>query len=192
MKSRDAARAALGLPPDQRWILWAGAMTDVKRPADAILAFSALRRRHGNVRLAMAGEGQLRRAVEDMVNALGLSGDVVLLGHLNREVLTLWHHSADVFCNSSRSEGTPTAVLEAVVAGTPVAAYRTGGIPAVVEVLEAGTITARPNPVELAAAIETELGVARSKPKLAQRARVFDLERAVNPIRRTYRDLANE
>ncbi|MFT4302030.1 MAG: glycosyltransferase [Desulfovibrio sp.] len=55
---------------------------------------------------------------------------VIELGHLHDDVaLALAYSAADVFICPSREENLPNTVMEALSCGTPVAAFRTGGIP---------------------------------------------------------------
>ena len=83
----------------------------------------------------------------------------------------------------------PIAVLEALTAGTPVAAYGVGGIPDAVTRVGGGTIVPAGSTAALAGALEKELNGGRSRRELAQRADVFALDRAVAPIREIYEEL---
>jgi len=63
-----------------------------------------------------------RLNLNDTVRFLGFRGDIASL-----------HSAADAFVLSSRSEGLPLVLLEAMMAGLPIVATRVGGVPAVVE-----------------------------------------------------------
>jgi len=78
----------------------------------------------------IAGEGQLRRSLEEKAATLGINNVVHFLGSRTdiQDLLTL----ADVFVMPSLSEGLPLALLEAMSVGLPVVASRVGGIEAVV------------------------------------------------------------
>ena len=62
----------------------------------------------------------------------------------------------DVFVMSSRTEGTPIALLEAMAAGVPVVATAVGGVPDVVSPAEAMLVPSE-NPSALAAAVTETL-----------------------------------
>ena len=164
--AREQARSRLGIDRDTLCVLWVGGLVPVKQPADAIHAFDELRATTGSERkllLAMIGDGRLRSAVLDLIGRRGLDGVVRLPGHCSRETVWLWHSAADVLVNSSRSEGTPRAVLEALGAGTPVVAYPLEGVRAAVDEVRGGRVAAARTPSALAAAICAELAVRRDR-----------------------------
>ena len=78
-------------------------------------------------RLYMVGDGPERATLEARRDALGLGHRVTFLGARNdvSEVLM----AADGFVMSSKSEGLPMALLEAMAAGVPCIATAVGGIP---------------------------------------------------------------
>jgi glycosyltransferase involved in cell wall biosynthesis len=69
-----------------------------------------------------------------MAEQLGLEDRVHFLGY--QDDVTPLLQSLDIFVQPSRSEALSLSMLEAMAAGTPVVAARTGGIP---EVIEHGT-----------------------------------------------------
>jgi glycosyltransferase involved in cell wall biosynthesis len=136
----------------------------------------------------IAGEGPDRPTLEAEIERLGIGDRVRLLGD-RRDVPKLLG-AADVFVLSSRSEGSPVSVLEAMVAGLPVVASRVGGVAELVEEGNTGLLVAPGNPEELTAALERVLADRELRRRLgaAGRARVeqhFDLE----SFRRAHLDL---
>jgi glycosyltransferase involved in cell wall biosynthesis len=136
----------------------------------------------------IVGEGPDRPALEAEIERLGIGDRVRLLGE-RRDVPELLG-AADVFVLSSRSEGLPVSVLEAMVAGLPVVASRVGGVGELVEDEETGLLVAPGNPDELSTALERVLGDRELRRRLgaAGRERVerhFDLE----SFRRAHLDL---
>jgi teichuronic acid biosynthesis glycosyltransferase TuaC len=186
---RASARRLLRIPDESTCLLWVGRFAPVKQPTHVVRAFGSLdeAKERGNIRLVMIGDGTLRRAVADIVRRTDLDDAVQLVGHLARRDVWTWLCAADMLINSSSSEGTPIAVLEALGAGTPVVAYPLAGVRAVVERVNGGTISAGSVPEDLAAAIGAELSVARDRTRLAAEARQrFDIGRVAEAIEEVY------
>jgi glycosyltransferase involved in cell wall biosynthesis len=106
----------------------------------------------GSFEAVIVGEGPDRGLLEREVDALGLAGRVRLAGE-RRDVPDLLA-DADVFVLSSRSEGHPVAILEAMAAGLPVVASRVGGVPEQVSHGETGLLVEPGDPDALAAALQ--------------------------------------
>ena len=86
--------------------------------------------RIGGARLLLAGEGTLREATADLASRLGIAAQVTFLGQ--RADIADVLGAADVFVLSSRWEGNPLSVMEAMSAGRAVLATSVGAIPELV------------------------------------------------------------
>jgi glycosyltransferase involved in cell wall biosynthesis len=84
-------------------------------------AFSRIAARHPGWSLAIWGEGPERQSIEAQVEALGLAARVKL--HGLSAAPASWTAGASAFVLSSRYEGFPNALGEAMAAGLPVAAF---------------------------------------------------------------------
>jgi len=87
-------------------------------------------KKHNNVKYLIAGEGPLRKELEEYVDKLGLSSNVVFLG-TEKNIQTLLGIT-DILVLPSLVEGLPLAAVEAMAYGKPIVASRTGGLPEVV------------------------------------------------------------
>lgn len=127
--TRDAseAREILGLPPGPV-VGWVGRLSMEKGPDLALDAFARL---GGVARLAMIGAGREESALRQRARTLGIADRVTWCGAV-RDAGSLFT-AFDAFLLSSRTEGTPIALLEAMAAGVPVVAARVGGVPDVVD-----------------------------------------------------------
>ena len=105
----------------------------------------------GSVRVRLVGDGRERPALEAEAARLGVDGALEFLGE-RRDVPALLA-DADVFVLSSRSEGMPVSVLEAMAAGLPVVASAVGGVPEVVVSGETGVLVPPGDPPALAEAL---------------------------------------
>ncbi len=125
-----------------------GALVGHKDHQTLIDAMPHVLRALPNARLVIAGEGQLRRNLEQQIENLGLSSAVQLLGY--REDVPRLLKSLDLFVMSSSEEGLGTTVLDAMAAGVPVVATDGGGIPEMVRDEETGLLSPVNNPKRLA------------------------------------------
>jgi glycosyltransferase involved in cell wall biosynthesis len=123
-RSKQDARARLGLAPGDPIVAWVGRAAPEKQP----LAFVELARRlQGRGRFVMAGSGPL----VDEVRRAG--ADVPGFAHLGfvEDPLDVMA-AADVLVMTSATEGIPLVAMEAISLGTPVVAYDVGGLDEVV------------------------------------------------------------
>jgi glycosyltransferase involved in cell wall biosynthesis len=120
------ARALLGLPLGRTIVGAVGRLAPQKRFDLLIEAFARLRPGRLDLFLAIAGDGELRADLEARAAASALGPDAFrLLGH--QADVALVHHAFDLFVQSSKYEGTPNAVLEAMAMETPFVATDVGG-----------------------------------------------------------------
>ncbi len=125
---RHAARSALGLPDDGFVAGWVGRMSREKGLDVFIAALPLLR--DLPVTACAIGAGDERPRVESQARRLGVSDRVHWAGLVPEAAR--YQRAFDVFVLSSRTEGIPIALLEAIGAGVPVVATRVGGVPTVV------------------------------------------------------------
>jgi glycosyltransferase involved in cell wall biosynthesis len=131
--SRDDARARLHVGADEFVIGWVGRLSREKGLDVLLAALAELRDRPPTV--SVIGSGGERSALEADAVRLGVSGAVRWMGHVNDAPRL--YRGFDLFVLSSRSEGTPIALFEAMDAEVPVVATSVGGVPAVVSPAEA-------------------------------------------------------
>jgi colanic acid/amylovoran biosynthesis glycosyltransferase len=80
----------------------------------------------------IAGDGPERVSIEGLIQDLDLQDEIRLLGHLSRHQLDVRYAVADLVVLTSRSEGIPLVLMEAMVRGIPVLAPMITGIPELV------------------------------------------------------------
>jgi len=91
-----------------------------------------------DARFVIAGEGELRPALERQIREHHLEKHVLLVG-FRPDVLS-FHKAFDLFVMSSVSEGLGTSILDAMACGKAVVATHTGGIPEAVVDGETGLL----------------------------------------------------
>src|SRR5262245_4540063 len=119
------ARAALGLEAGGRLVLVCGHLIERKDPLLALAAFE--RGAAPDDRLVFLGRGPLAGALDDAIRARGLAARVARRGEVAPEELARWYAAAELVLLTSRREGRPNVVLEALASGRPVLATDAGG-----------------------------------------------------------------
>ena len=135
-------------------LAWAGRMAAEKGLIDLLHAVRALLAEGLRLEVDLIGDGRERPRLERQVQELGLAAAVRWAGHLaDRRHYFERLREADIFVLPSRSEGVPKVVVEAMVAGLPVIATATGGVPGLLAAGRRGRLVPVGSPTELAAAI---------------------------------------
>ncbi|WP_454742138.1 glycosyltransferase [Cupriavidus necator] len=147
---RERARRALGLGAQDILVLNVGRLVPEKDQATLIEAFRLAARAVPNARLVIAGEGPLRPALQDRIVQGGLATLATLAGA--RSDIPDLLRAADVFALSSRIEGMPLAVGEALATGLPVVATAAAGVAELAG--DTATITPIGDAAALASALE--------------------------------------
>ena len=128
---RWRTRKDLGVDTGTCLIGTVGRLTPVKGIPYLLKAARILLRQGANVKLLVVGDGSIRLDLVTQTRDLGISENVVFLGH--REDTDELLQALDIFVLPSLSEGIPMALLEAMAATRAVVASRVGGIPEIVE-----------------------------------------------------------
>jgi glycosyltransferase involved in cell wall biosynthesis len=150
--TRNEARAALRLDADIPVLGWVGRVSPEKGADILLQALDHL----GDVaplQLSIIGDGRDRSELEHTVRA-SPGHRVVWHGALSDA--SRYFPAFDAFVLSSRTEGTPIVLFEAMAAGTPIVATRVGGVPDVVSTDEAELVPSE-DPEALAAGLRRVL-----------------------------------
>lgn len=127
---RRRTREELGVEPNTCLVGTVGRLTPVKGIPYFLEAARILFRQGTSLKVLIVGDGSIRAALQAQAQDLGISGNVVFLGH--REDTVELMQALDIFVLPSLSEGIPMALLEAMAASRPVVASRVGGIPEII------------------------------------------------------------
>jgi teichuronic acid biosynthesis glycosyltransferase TuaC len=132
---KNVCREKLGLDQAQQIILGVGALIQRKGFDLVIEALAVLTRQPQFSNLvfyilgAQGAEGDYRAELKNYVTEHGLEKHVVFQGAVLNQDLITWYNAVDVFCLSSRGEGSPNVLTEALACGTPAIASKVGSVP---------------------------------------------------------------
>jgi len=170
-------------------VTYAGRLHYIKGPDVFFGAAADLAMRCPSTTFLLIGEGPMRAELAERAAELGLALSIRLPGHVPSlfEVL----RKSAVFVCSSRTEGFPTVVLEAMAAGVPVVASNVGGVPELIKDRVNGFLFESENQEQLATLMEGLLldkGTARAVAARARERvrREFRFEDTVERIERLY------
>ncbi|MBN1884270.1 MAG: glycosyltransferase [Candidatus Krumholzibacteriota bacterium] len=128
---REECRRRFRLPVGVPVVGTVGRLVPVKEHRLLVEAFASLHEAHPSAHLAILGEGEERGAIEDRAAELSLNENVSIIP-ATPDVATFLG-GLDIFVLSSRSEGMPMTLIEALAAGVPAVATAVGGVPEVIE-----------------------------------------------------------
>jgi glycosyltransferase involved in cell wall biosynthesis len=157
--------AAMNVAPNVPVVAVVGRLVPIKDHETLFQAVRTLTRTH----LAVIGDGTLRSHLEQRVRELGIASRTRFLGWITD--LPEFLADADLVVLSSRNEGTPLALIEAMATGRPVVATNVGGVGHVVEHGVSGLTCAAGDAQALAAAMDTLLDDRALAVRLGNQAR---------------------
>ena len=133
-EERTALRAAHGIGPNDILLVFAGEFSARKNQT---MLLRALPKLPSNVKLALPGTGSYVSMCRNQAHALKLGERTFLPGHVD---MNEWYAMADIAVSSSRSEGLPFNIMEAMYCKLPVIATDVKGHQDLVEVGKTGLL----------------------------------------------------
>jgi glycosyltransferase involved in cell wall biosynthesis len=188
----DHVRLRFRIPFHRHVIGIVANFSPVKDHALFVAAADMLLKRRADVHFLLVGTGPLVGHVEGLIIKRGLDENFTRVSTLT-EIADLYRLMS-VCVLSSKVEGFPNALIEAMAAGTPVVAPAVGGIRELVHDHDTGRLVVSRSPVDFADAIEWILDNPDKTRSMAQRANQFvrtqlTMERMVGEYRRLYTEL---
>jgi glycosyltransferase involved in cell wall biosynthesis len=189
---RAAARRALHLPAGVPVVSTVGRLTGIKQHELFLETMARVVRRQPTAIALVAGDGERRQELEALSASLGLAGRVRWLGW--RRDLAAVYGASDVFLLTSRNEGTPVAIIEAMASAVAVVSTDVGGVRDVVNTADVGLLAPFGDAAALADAVGSLLDDPARRRAMGERARQrvlgrYGFDRLVRDIAQLYRDL---
>src|SRR5690606_3468352 len=156
----------------RKYILAAGRLCYEKGFDLLIDAFALIKDK--NVDLLIVGEGEDREALEKQIESLGLAGRVKLVGA--KKNIQDYYNNAALFVLSSRTEGYPNVLIEAMSMGCPSIAMDCEFGPSEIIVHEKNVLLVKERSAEaLSQNIERVLSDKLLRARLSENARLINL-----------------
>jgi glycosyltransferase involved in cell wall biosynthesis len=174
---RAQVRARMGVGNGSPVVLAFGRLVKKKGFEYLIDAAPALLRRHADLRIVIAGEGDLTGALRARAAAAGVGAHVVMPGVVSQHEIPGWLAAADVAVvpsvhdEAGNVDGLPNTVLEIMASGTPLVATPVGGIGQVATDGETARLVPERDAPALASAIDDLLARAELRQAMGARAR---------------------
>lgn len=191
--NRRENREKLGIPQDQLMVLTIANFNHIKG-LDVLCKAAGLLEQQGkwseNTCLYIVGQPEAdQQVLGELISALQIQDKVKMVGISNAvpDYLT----SADIYVQSSRSEGLPLALMEATSASLPIIGTRVGGIPEIVREGFNGLLVESENEQMLAEAMDKLLGDIQLRNTFAQNSsrlyhELFSIENGVRQTMEYY------
>lgn len=179
----------IGMPDDSLLVGSIGELRTLKRHDDFIRAAALILKEFPETQFVLAGVGEVRNQLENLVAELGLTGRFHFLGWLDDADKLLC--SMDVFVSASETESFGLAIVEAMAAGTAVVATATDGAREVIEDHKTGLLVPIGDVKQLAQSVIDLLSDPEKRHRLATEsvqsaAKKFNLNRMVNDVEKIY------
>jgi len=188
--ARAATRARLGIAADDVVVGFLGRLAPQKAPDVAVRVFRQVLHERPTTRVVLAGDGPDAERARALLVELGIADRVVVLPVANGPELI---PAFDLFLMTSRYEGFPYVLLEALAAGCAIVSTRVGGVADCVIDGVTGSVVDSLDPDPIARAV---LAIVNDPPRLAamrasarERAALFSIDRMLDRTADLYRSL---
>lgn len=157
-----------------------------------INAWPGVLRETPEAKLVLAGEGNERAEIEEMIKNLGISSSVELKGNLPHDQTLKEIKKSEIFICPSLAEGLGIVFIEAQACGVPAIGTKVGGIPDVIQDGENGLLILPKNSEAISEAIIKLLSDKNLAKKLSARAletvKKYDWNNIISQIDRLYEE----
>jgi len=154
-----------------------------------IEAMSTLLEERDDLVLIIIGGGPLMNKYESLVNNLGLTDNIFLIGPKPHHEIPYWMGACDLFVLPSLNEGNPTVMFEALGCGRPFIGTKVGGIPDIITDEKLGMIVEPANTAALANAISKSLSINWDCGHIADYSKKYAWSNIVQETLKTYNTL---
>ena len=191
-RARVEARAALQIDPTAHVVTTVGRLTAIKQQTLFLEVAAQVAARDPLALFVVAGDGDLRTALEDRARVLGIAHRTRFLGW-RRDLPTIYAAS-DLLLLTSRNEGTPVALIESLASGVPGISTDVGGVRDVLATDSVGLLAPDGDASGLTAHVAALLDDEERRRRMGAAGRAlvvarYGLDRLVDDVETLYREL---
>lgn len=164
------------LPLSKKIIGFVGRLEPIKAPEDFIELIKSYSKIHPDCHFVIAGGGSLEQKVHQLINDNNLTASVKIIPWVQNieEILVC----LDLLVLTSKNEGTPLIILEAMAVNTLVLATKVGGVPDIITHGQNGFLFSQKNPISFEKDLEAILQLTKPEIiKIKENARIFVKEK---------------
>lgn len=188
--TREAAREELNLPPGIPIVGTISPIKPQKDPLTFVRVAARVIRNMPETHFLLVGDGEMRGEVESQARDLGIHRSLTLLGW--RDDVPQLLRAMNVFCLTSRWEGLPRVIVQAMASGVPVVATGVDGVLDIVRHGETGHLSPPGDVSSIATGILEFLdNPDRCQEITASAAQIvpeFEIERMIEKLDSLYRE----
>lgn len=170
-EEKDKLREEIGIDKDDFVMICVGELNDNKNQIMQIEAMKELVREHKNIKLVLAGEGDKREFLEQKIKEYNLNDNVKLLGY--RTDIPRLLKISNLALSTSKREGLPVNVIEALTVGIPVIGTNCRGTRDLIRDGENGYVIGFNSDTEL---VEAIVNFFNNKTRLVKADKKFTME----------------
>ena len=141
-------------PVDRARLVCVGRLCEAKGQLLLIEAVNRLARKGIRFELVLAGDGDMRREIENLISTYGLRSQITITGWISSDRVREEILASRALVLPSFAEGLPVVIMEAMALGRPVLTTYVGGIPELVQHGKNGWLIAAGDIDALGSAIE--------------------------------------
>ncbi|MCK4891045.1 MAG: glycosyltransferase, partial [Candidatus Pacebacteria bacterium] len=138
---RDEIRKKYQVKPDDTMLITACRLTKEKNLGFLVKSFVKIRQERNNVKFLIVGDGAVKKDLEKMAEELGVKGNIIFAGLVDRSEIVGLYQASDIFVFASKTETQGLVAVEAMAAGNPVVAIKASGIEDIIRNSEDGFLT---------------------------------------------------
>ncbi len=119
-------RQKFNIPNDCKIAGLIGRLVPIKNHSYFIEIAEKVLQKIDNIRFLIIGDGELKSELERNISARGLTGKIIITGFINEPDKI--YGDLDLVLLTSKNEGTPVTIIEAMACGKPVLSTNVGGV----------------------------------------------------------------